>query len=94
LISNLKTRTEKIEKTQSSFTDPCKRKLQKKLKTPLSHEHGEIQRRKSELVIFGLSDQVSDAQNDLKSDVLTELNKKIGKPANGKIRHTRPCSTQ
>jgi hypothetical protein len=61
---------------------------------------GEIQWRKNELVIFGLPELAPDAQNDLKNDVFTELNKvtqvslkeikyikKIGKP-NGKIRPT------
>jgi hypothetical protein len=64
-------------------------------------ELGEIQRRRSELVIFGLPEQVLGAQNDLKTIVFTELNKvtqtsleeikfvkKFGKTENGKIRPT------
>jgi hypothetical protein len=89
--SNLTTRVEKIEKNP---------KVEESIVT--QEELGEILRRKNELVIFGLPelDAQNVCQNDLKNEVLTELNKvtqttleeikyvkKFGKP-NGKIRPT------
>jgi hypothetical protein len=64
-ISNLTTcRVEKFEKNP---------KVEESIVT--QEELGEILRRKNELVIFGLPELAPDAQNDLKNDVFTELNK-------------------
>jgi hypothetical protein len=89
-VKNLERRVSDTEKTLSNIEN-----------TAITREElGEIQRRRSELVIFGLPELAPDAQNDLKNDVFTELNKvtrvsleeikyvkKFGKP-NGKIRPT------
>jgi hypothetical protein len=93
-VKNLKRRVSNTEKS----VDKIEKIVEESVIT--WEELGEIQRRKNELVIFGLPELAPDAQNDLKNDVFTELNKvtqvsleeikyikKIGKP-NGKIRPT------
>jgi septation ring formation regulator EzrA len=64
-VKNLKRRMSNTEKTLSNIENIANTR----------EELGEIQRRRSELVIFGLPEQVLGAQNDLKNIVFTELNK-------------------